>query len=164
MGAVLAALLSSQFPTARLVLLAPAFQFTNKLLPWSWLIGPFVERIRWQVTAQQEISDNDNAVLSREYWQWRYPRQGTAYLRLRRMAIRALGRVTAETLIIIGMQDKSVPSTVVSYIEKRMTSARTRYARYANASHMLFTGPEEGEIYCDVSRWLRQQPKTLSFG
>ena len=155
MGAVLAVLLASHFPTARLVLLAPAFQFTNRLLPWSLFIGPFVRRVRWQVTAQQEISDRDYAALSREYWQWRYPRQGTAYLRLRRMAVRALARVTSETLIIVGKADRNVPPTVVPFIEKRMTSAATRHLEYGNASHLLFTGPDAEDIRTQVSAWLQ---------
>jgi carboxylesterase len=163
MGAVLAVLLASRFPAARLVLLAPAFQFTNRLLPWSFFFGPFVQRVRWQVTTQQEISDNDNAALSREYWQWRYPRQGTSYLRLRRMAVRALGRVTSDTLIIVGAADRNVPPTVVPFIEKRMTSATTRHLVYGNASHLLFTGPDAGEIRAQVSGWLTAPAATITF-
>jgi len=164
MGAVLAVLLASHFPTARLALLAPAFQFMNRLLPWSWLIGPFVRRIRSEVTAAQEISDRDYAALSREYWEWRYPRQGASYLRLRRMAVRVLGRVTSETLIIAGMADRNVPPTVIPFLEKRMTSAVTRHVRYENASHLLFTGPDAEAIRSDVSRWLLQRPETRGVG
>lgn len=154
MGGVLAVLLASHFPAARLVLLAPAFQFTNRLLPWSLLVSLFVRRIRWQVTAQQEIFDNDLAALSREYWQWRYPRQGASYLRLRRMAVRALPRVTSDTLIIAGKADRNVPASVVSFLEKRMTSAVTRHLVYESASHLLFTGPDAQGIRTQVSSWL----------
>ncbi len=164
MGAVLAALLASVFPTTRLVLLAPAFQFTNRLVTWSWLIGPFVKRMQWQVTAQQEVSDRDYAALSREYWQWRYPRQGGSYLRLRRMGVRALGRVTSDTLIIAGLADRNVPSTVVPFIEKRMTAAATRHVLYTNASHLLFTGPDAEAIRSDVSLWLRPKPEARGVG
>jgi len=163
MGGVLAVLLASRFPAARLVLLAPAFQFTNRLLPWSLLIGPFVRRVRWQATAQQVMSDMDYAALSREYWQWRYPRQGTSYLRLRRLAVRSLSRVTSETLIIVGKADRNVPSTVVPFLEKRMTSAATRHLVYGNASHLLFTGPDAEEIRSKVSGWLTAPAATVTF-
>jgi carboxylesterase len=154
MGGVLAVLLASHFPTRRLVLLSPAFKFTNRLLRLSPLIGPFVRRVRWQMTAQQEISDRDYAALSREYWQWRYPRQGASYLRLRRMAVRALGSVKAETLIIVGEADRNVPSSVVAFLEKRLTSAPTRHLAYGNTPHLLFTGPEAEDIRSQVSAWL----------
>ena len=154
MGGVLAVLLASHFPVVRLVLLAPAFQFTNRLLPWSFLISLFRRRIRWQVTATQEISDSDLAALSREYWQWRYPRQGVSYLRLRRMAVRALPKVTSDTLIIAGKADRNVPSSVVPFLEKRLTSAATRHLVYESASHLLFTGPDSQTIRKQVSSWL----------
>src|SRR5271157_3883075 len=154
MGAVLAVLLASHFPAARLVLLAPAFQFTNRLVPWSWLISPFVRRIRWRITAQQEISDGDYSALSREYWQWRYPRQGASYLRLRRKAVQALPRVTSETLIIVGESDRNVPPTVVPFLEKRMTSAATQHVVYERATHLLFTGPVAMNIRERVCAWL----------
>ncbi|MGA2641252.1 MAG: alpha/beta fold hydrolase [Spirochaetia bacterium] len=163
MGAVLAVLLASHFPAARLVLLAPAFKFTNRLLPWSFLIGLFVRRIRWQVTAQEEISDSDYSALSREYWQWRYPRQGASYLRLRRMAVRALRRVTSDTLIIVGEADRNVPTTVVPFLEKRMTSATTRHAVYEHATHLLFTGPYAQNIRKQVSDWLTAPAATVTF-
>jgi carboxylesterase len=154
MGALLAVLLASHFPAGRLALLAPAFQFTNRLLPWSFLISLFARRIRWRVTATQEISDGDLAVLSHEYWQWRYPRQGVSYLRLRRMAVRALPRVTSDTLIIAGMADRNVPSSVVPFVQQRMTSATTRCLVYESASHLLFTGHEAHAIRTQVCSWL----------
>jgi carboxylesterase len=158
MGGLLAVLLASHFPAGRLALLAPAFQFTNRLLPWSFLIGLFTRRIRWKVTAAQEISDSDLAALSREYWQWRYPRQGVSYLRLRRMAVRALPRVTSDTLIIAGAADRNVPPSVVPYVEKRMTSAVTRHLVYGSASHLLFTGPDAHAIRTQVCGWLLKGP------
>jgi carboxylesterase len=158
MGGVLAVLLASHFPTRRLVLLSPAFQFTNRLIRFSPLLRPFFRRVRWQVTAQQEISDRDYAALSREYWQWRYPRQGVSYLRLRRMAVRALRQVTAETLIIVGDADRNVPPSVVPFLEKRLTSAPTRHLTYGNTPHLLFTGPDAEDIRAQVSAWLLREP------
>jgi carboxylesterase len=157
MGGVLAVLLAAHFPAARLVLLAPAFQFTNRLLPWSGFVGAFVPRIRWRVTSQMGITDTDLAALSREYWQWRYPRQGVSYLRLRRIAVRALSRVTSDTLIIVGKADHNVPSTVVPFLEKRLTSAATHHVVYENASHLLFTGPDAPDVREQVSGWLLKE-------
>jgi carboxylesterase len=155
MGGLLAVLIASHFPVNRLVLLAPAFQFTNRLLPWSAVISPFVRRIPWKVTAAQEISDHDLAALSREYWQWRYPGQGASYLRLRRIAVRSLPRVTSDTLIIAGTADRNVPPSVVAYVESRMTSAVTRHVIYEGASHLLFTGPDAHAIRAEVRGWLQ---------
>ncbi len=163
MGGVLAVLLASRFPSARLVLLAPAFQFRNRLLPYSRIIGPFVRRIRWQPLPTQEIHDEDHAVLFREYWQWRYPRQGAAYLRLRNMAVRALPHVTAETLIIAGKADRNVPPTVVPFIKKRIAAVNTRAVVYEHASHLLFTGPDAESIREEVGRWLTAPASTVTF-
>jgi carboxylesterase len=156
MGAVIAVLLAERFRVPRLVLLAPAFRFTNSLLPWSGLIGLFAPRIKWQVTAQQEPTDKEYAALSREYWSWRYPRQAASYLRLRRIAVRRLSRVTAGTLIIAGKLDRNVPVQVIPFLEKRMRAASTRHLVYENASHLLFTGPDAEAIRSQVSAWLEE--------
>jgi carboxylesterase len=103
------------------------------------------------------ITDTDLAALSREYWQWRYPRQGVSYLRLRRIAVRALSRVTSDTLIIVGKADHNVPSTVVPFLEKRLTSAATHHVVYENASHLLFTGPDAPDVREQVSGWLLKE-------
>jgi esterase/lipase len=79
------------------------------------------------------------------------------------MAVRALGRVTSDTLIIVGAADRNVPPTVVPFIEKRMTSATTRHLVYGNASHLLFTGPDAGEIRAQVSGWLTAPAATITF-
>ena len=154
MGGVLAALLASQFPVARLVLLAPAFQFTNRLLFWSPLIGLFVRRLRWEVTVQPAASDSDSTALVQEYWQWRYPRQAASYLRIRGIAVRTLSRVMSQTLVILGMADRSVPASVMSFLSRRMASAELRLITYDNSSHQLLTGPDARAINEDVSAWL----------
>jgi carboxylesterase len=154
MGGVLATLLASQFPVARLVLLAPAFQFTNRLLPWSPIIGLFVRRLRWEVTAPQAASDGDSTALVREYGQWRYPRQAASYLRIRRIAVRALPRVRSQTLVILGLADRNVPATVMSFLSRRMSSAKLRLIACKSSSHQLLTGPDARAINENVSGWL----------
>ena len=158
MGGVLAALLASRFPVARLVLLAPAFRFANRLLGWSGLVGLFVSRFKRKDSVATEASDSDTTALSREYWQWRYPRQAASYLRIRRMAVRALPRVTADTLVILGQEDRSVPATVVTLLHERMTSAILRSTVCRSSPHRLLTGPDAADINAAVTSWLSDGP------
>ena len=68
--------------------------------------------------------------------------------------MRTLSRVMSQTLVILGMADRSVPASVMSFLSRRMASAELRLITYDNSSHQLLTGPDARAINEDVSAWL----------
>jgi carboxylesterase len=154
MGGILAVLLASQFPVQRLVLLAPALKAKNPLLPWSPMLAMFIRRMPWQATALQPAHDEHYTHLAREYWSWRYPGQAASLLRLKRMASRALKGVTADALTIVGAMDRSVPLSVIPFIESRVAAARTRHLVLETSPHLILSGPDKDRASAEILQWL----------
>lgn len=154
MGAIIAVLLAAQFPVTRLVLLAPALRTKNPILVFTPFIKLFVRRMRWPYTPRDEFDDPDYAALSREYWEWRYSGQAASLLHMQRMARRALSKVTADTLTIVGDSDASVPVSVIPLIEERTTSTRKRHLIIAKGEHLILGGGEGGRVANEVVGWL----------
>jgi carboxylesterase len=154
MGGNIAVLLAARFAVQRLVLLAPALQTRNPLLPLSPLLGLLFTRMRWPVTNTAGIDDADTAVLSREYWQWRYPAQAASLLRLQRMARGALRRVTADTLTVTGAKDLSVPLSVIRLIEERRAAGTREHLVIEEGTHQLLSGQDAERVMAAVAQWL----------
>ena len=153
MGGVIAVLLASHFPVARLALLAPALQAKNRLLPLTPLLKLFAGRIRWPLAGTTSVDDADSAVLAREYEGWRYPAQAASLLRLQRMARRALHRVTSDTLTLVGDADRSVPLSVIPMIENGIRAARKRHLVIENGQHGLCAGKDGERAAAEVVQW-----------
>ena len=153
MGGVIAVLLASHFPVARLALLAPALQAKNRLLPLTPFLSIFAHRIRWPLTDTAAIGDADSAVLTREYEGWRYLAQASSLLRLQRMARRALRGVTSDTLTVVGDADRSVPLSVIPLIENGIAAARKRHLVIENGQHGLCAGKDGERAAAAVVQW-----------
>jgi carboxylesterase len=155
MGGLLAVLLAARFPVERLVLLAPALQARNRLLPFTPILSLFLRRVPWAVTTTQEILDPDYAVQAREYWRWRFLPQAASLFRLQLMARRALPRVRADTLTVVGDQDRSVPVSVIALVEKLAAAARTEHLVVRKGTHLILAGPDGAAVMERVTRWLQ---------
>ena len=149
MGGILAVLLASRFPVGKLVLVAPALRASNPLLMLTPVLGLFFRKVRWPVTATRAVTDDDTAVLAREYWSWRFPGRLSALLRLQRKAVRALRRVRADTLVVVGARDLTVPASVADFVTRRIGSATTRELVLPQATHQTLAG-DEGERATDA--------------
>ena len=156
MGGILAVLLASRFAVGRMVLLAPALRARNPLLPLTPLLSLFVRRVRWPVREPAVPLDGDGEVLASEYWQWRYPRQAASLLRLQRMAVPLLRRVTADTLTIIGGSDTTVPRAVLSLIDRRIGARKKDQLVVPGATHHLLTGTQGGKVAEETVSWLTE--------
>jgi carboxylesterase len=156
MGGILAVLLASRFAVGRMVLLAPALRARNPLLPITPLLALFIRRVPWPLREPSVPFDRDAEVLAREYWKWRYPAQAASLLRLQRMAVRRLRRVTADTLTIIGSSDQAVPQSVLPLIERRIGARKKGHVVVAGATHLLLTGAQGGKVIEQTVSWLTE--------
>jgi carboxylesterase len=154
MGGILAVLLASRFPVGKLVLLAPALQASSPLLPLTPLVGLFVHRVRWPITGTRKVIDHDTEVLAREYWSWRFPAQLASVYRLQRMARQALRRVTAKTLVVVGRQDRTVPTSVTALVERRIGETNVRHLVLERATHQILAGDDGQRAIDAAAGWI----------
>jgi carboxylesterase len=155
MGGLLAILLAARFPVARLCLVAPGVRVNNPLLPFAPLLAPFMRRMRWpDAVARGQVDPDDEAVLAREYWSWRFGSQSASFLRLQHLANRGLHRVRAETLVLLGGKDPTVPLSAWDFIRGRIGSTVLERVVFPQSVHQVLSGEERGPASDAIVRWL----------
>jgi carboxylesterase len=155
MGGLLAILLASRFPVGRLALVAPGVRISNPLLPLSPLFALFMRRMKWpDAKPEGRVDPEDEAVLAREYWSWRFGSQSASVFKLQRMANRALARVTADTLVVLGGKDPTVPLSAWQLVKARIGSTKVEQAVFPRATHQVLTGGDRGPASDAIVRWL----------
>ena len=155
MGGLLAILLAARFPVGRLCLVAPGVKVSNPLLPFAPVLALVARRMRWPDTVPRGAVDpQDEEVLAREYWSWRFGSQSASFLRLQRMANRMLARVTADTLVVLGGRDPTVPLSAWDVVKGRIGSRVLERAVFPQSVHQVLTGPEKGPASEAIAHWL----------
>jgi carboxylesterase len=155
MGALLALMLAARFPVGRLALVAPGVKVNNPLLPLSPLLALFFRRMRWPpVRPLGTVSPEDEEILAREYWSWRFGAQSASFLRLKRMANRCLPAVHAETLVVLGGKDPTVPLAAWDRVRDRIGSPVVERIVFPESVHQVLTGADRGPACDAIVRWL----------
>ena len=143
MGGILASLLASRFPVAKMVLMAPALKLQGPL-GLTELVEPFVNKtIRkplWQpdnsYIFRDDRDEDDDLYMGQEYWTWTYFRRMADLSRLRKSAVRRLGQVNADVLTIMGAQDDTVAPDAASLVESRVRG-RTETVVLPESAHLV---------------------------
>lgn len=142
MGGLLALLLAENFPVEKLVLFAPAVCISAKgfsLLP---LISYFRNRIpiKWELDEKvvffDERDPDDDQFLGEEYWSWMYLKRVRNLLKMRRLCIKDLQKVSADTLVFTGGKDPSIPESSGTWIEDRI-QGKLRHIHLPEAGHLI---------------------------
>lgn len=152
MGAILASMLAAQFDVERLALLAPAFTNRNRLILLSPLVTRIVPRIRgdWR---EKDETDPRAVEIGREYSTYNYTRMAAELLKVQRAGRRALGRVTAETLVVVSTSDGAVPPSVVRMIEARSGARRFESVVVERSNHQLAEHVDRETVAGAVVEW-----------
>jgi carboxylesterase len=155
MGGLLAIILAARLPVARLCLVAPGVRVRNPLLPLAPVLALFMRRMRWMDAVPRGLVDQeDETVLAREYWSWRFGSQSASFLRLQRMGNRLLCRVTADTLVILGGKDPTVPLSAWDFIRARIGSRVLERVVFPESVHQIPSGVDRGPVADAIARWL----------
>jgi carboxylesterase len=156
MGGLLAIILAARFPVGRVALVAPGVKVNNPLLlQLSPLLALFLRRLRWPSHPPEgRISPEDEEVLAREYWSWRFGSQSASFLRLQRMANRCLRQVHADTLVVLGGKDPTVPLSAWDFIRARIGSATLERKVFPDSVHTILYGDDRGPSADAIVRWL----------
>jgi carboxylesterase len=160
MGGLLAVLLASRFQVGKLALIAPALHVSNPLLPLTPILKLVIRRVRMPIPTDRTIDDTETKIIAREYWSWRFPGQLASLFRLQRMALRALRQVDADTLVVLGGQDRTVPASVAALVERRIGASNVRRLVLENATHQVLAGEEGQRAIEAVADWLTPRGST----
>ena len=100
------------------------------------------------------MSPEDEEVLAREYWSWRFSAQSASFLHLQRTATRRLRDVRADTLVVLGGKDPTVPLSAWDVVRSRIGSPVVERIVFPESVHHVLTGPERGPACDAIVRWL----------
>ena len=155
MGGLIAASLASRLPCPRLVLLAPAFEPLNALLPLTPLIAPFRPVIRRGREPGPEDKDPGRIEQLREYGSDDLVAGAAQLERLVRSSRRALSRVRSRILVVSGSADNAVNPAVGEYVGRTAANAASvDLVRLEGAGH-LFPFDERSEEAAGLVRdWM----------
>ena len=155
MGGLLAIVLAARFPVGRLCLVAPGVKVNNPLLPLAPVLALVARRMRWpDAVPRGAVDPQDEEVLAREYWSWRFGSQSASFLRLQRMANRLLCRVTVDTLVVLGGKDPTVPSSAWDFIRARIGSRVLERVVFPESVHQIPSGIDRGPVADAICGWL----------
>jgi carboxylesterase len=157
MGGVITSLLAAQFDVPRIALAAPAFVFTpGSGASWLWLTPIFSWAVNSLPADPGDLSafEGDRQFLEREYKGWSWFRQGSELMRLRRAAIRRLGGIRADSLIIVSKNDETVSHRTAEFLQRRMSSAATRETMVLEDSrHVVVDDADREQVAQKIIDW-----------
>jgi carboxylesterase len=151
MGGLLAVILASRFPFRRVALAAPALRATNPLLVLTPVLAPLIRR--FPVPHGQEYEDEDERWLAEEYWSWRFPGPLAELAGLQRVARRALPLLRADTLTLIGEEDRTVPRSVLRLVERKAAAGRRESVILPGCGHRIFRESCRDAACAEIVRW-----------
>jgi carboxylesterase len=151
MGGVLAALLAGHFPVARLALLAPALDVTNRLVPLTPLLRYFVGPRA--IADPERYDDPEREYLAQQYWNYRWPRETAELYYLIRRARRVLPRVTCPTLTVVSEKDESVPVRVLERINRTIGASEKDSLVVSESNHLVCNDADREQVARGVLDW-----------
>lgn len=157
MGAGLALHLSTLFPVAGAVAMAPAMILNYPRLRWYLqLAAPFITSI-----AKERTYVGKNVRQEPCYGYNRYPLNGMkAMLKLNRYIWKELPRVTLPTLIMHSRDDVTVPFENADLVINAISSKDKTLITYDHSGHVLPDGPEKEKVWADILDFLTRHIKT----
>jgi len=159
MGGLIASSLASRLPCSRLVLLAPAFEPLNALLPFTPLIAPFCPVIKRGREPGPEDRDPGRIEQLREYGSDDLVSGAAQLERLVRSSRRALPGVTSRILVICGSEDKAVSPAVGDYVARVAVNATSvDHVKLDGAGHLFPFDDRAEEAAGLVRDWMRARP------
>lgn len=156
MGGLLASSIAASFGVQRLILLAPAFEFSIRHIGLTPLIAPF----RAVIAGGRKPSafDRGNPVrnaLHAEYWADVMVAPAAELMRLRRLCRKNIGHCRSRILVIAGDKDASVPVKVIDCLRGATPLAASFDSRVIQGAPHIFPFDEHGaETVSLVLEWM----------
>jgi len=106
MGGLLATIAAASFPVDGLLLFAPAFRITRRLVAFTPLLRFLVPPLR--VKDPEHYDDAERQYLADEYWNWQWPAQTASLYALMRKGRKELSAVDVPTLTVVSEGDEKI--------------------------------------------------------
>jgi len=155
MGGLIATIVAASFNVPRLVLLAPAFKFSNAGVALSPMIAPFKSVLRKHRPLPDSETDPARRQLFADYWADDLVAGAAQMKRILKEARQDLIRLHSKVLLLAGDADDVVPASVAPYVQARAQGAASFEARILKGAGHLFPfdarGPEAAAI---VGEWM----------
>ena len=151
MGAGLALHLSTLFPVAGVVAMAPALVLNHPRLRWYLpLVAPFTRSL-----SKERAGKRNTDRRYHHYGYSRYPLNGLrAMLKFNRYIRSELHRVTLPTLVMHSPNDITVPFENANLVIDAISSEDKALIAYDHSGHVLPDGPEKEKVWADILDFL----------
>ncbi|MFA6366334.1 MAG: alpha/beta fold hydrolase, partial [Candidatus Hydrogenedentales bacterium] len=143
----------------KLILLAPAFEFSIKYIG----LTPLISRFRRVIPQNRPLSAFDmqspaRKALQPDYWADVMVAPAAELMRLNRLCRRNLKRLKSHTLLILGECDQTIPTHVAEYIRLAAPQAAS-FETYIieDASHLFPFNEHAPEMVRVVQKWMASQ-------
>ncbi len=165
MGGAIATIIANAFDAERLALLAPALIIPSIPVGKLRIFRHFVKRqkIAWkkdpEYTFYYEGDEDDDEFLGSEYWSFTFPPAVWELERVRRQAVAALEHLEADTLIITGGLDKTIPQSVGPLVVQK-PKGENRHLHIPAASHFIPYDkdlPAQNKAVESVVEWFKRK-------
>lgn len=156
LGGILAILLAGAFQPDGCLLYAPGIAVNSPLLPLTPILKFFIRRLSTGYV--EESDDPDRLYLAQEYWQWRYAAPVAQVYRLQRQALKALPKITCDTLVFVSRADKTVPDKAADVIQNRIGNREgLEIIRLEKSGHVLVDDCEREWVADSTITWLESK-------
>jgi len=157
MGGLLALKVAMYAKPEKIVLLAPALKIKQKtwgLMPLLSLLNPILPEIRTSWKPNPELSPQE-LKLGQRYWIRREIRSAAQLYKLRSEVRRRLRKIQTPVMAVVSKEDKSVPITVLKFLEEKLPAGLARTLIVSNCGHDLPQGDDKALIADAVVDWLK---------
>ncbi len=142
MGGAIAVTIADAFAVERLVLLAPALLIPAIPVCKLRLLRHFIQRkkVVWKSDPEYrfyyEGDEDDDEFLGSEYWSYTFPSSVWELEKVRRQAVASLDNLKADTLVISGGLDKTVPQAASRLVIEK-GKGNNKHLHIPGASHFM---------------------------
>ncbi|MDP2791579.1 MAG: alpha/beta fold hydrolase [Rectinemataceae bacterium] len=156
MGALLASAIAVSFSVPRLILLAPAFEFSIRHIRLTSLLAPFKAVLAGnRKPSVFDLASPERTALHPEYWADVMVAPAAELMRLRRLCRKNIGHCGSRILVIAGEKDTSVPVEVIEYLRGAAPLAASFDSRVIpGAPHVFPFDEHAAETVSLVLEWM----------
>jgi len=138
MGGLIAAALAAATNAPKLVLFAPAFMLSSKVVRFTPLLAPFVSVIHTNRPVPDTETDPVRRRLYADYWADDHIAGAANLERIRKTAIHLLPQVRSRVLVVTGEKDQTVLPSVGEFLRTSMVNAASFESKIINGAGHRF--------------------------
>lgn len=153
MGGLIAGAVAAQFQPSGLLLYAPAFTLFDWRVPLTPYLGLILRRLPRHHDLEE--TDPDLRAIEMAYQRFDWVRPAGHLRRLQLYARRRLSSITCPTLLVISPADRTVPLSVATHLERRITGT-VDVLILATSGHVVTNDDERDRVAEESLAWVNR--------